>query len=76
MSSAAGGAPSHRMIASSPSRSCFFKSAVRSPSMPQAWAIVVQSSLPDCAHAVVDAEAPFDHVVEVCLRYINVWIGS
>lgn len=33
-------------------------------------------SLPDRAHAVVDAEAPFHQVVETCLSYINDWIAS
>ncbi|KQV79631.1 hypothetical protein ASC90_26310 [Rhizobium sp. Root1220] len=35
-SSANGAAPSHRMIASRPGRSCFFNSAVSSASIPQA----------------------------------------
>ncbi|CVI24776.1 hypothetical protein AGR4A_pAt10293 [Agrobacterium tumefaciens str. B6] len=35
-SSATGGAPSQRMIASRPGRSCFFSSAVNSASIPQA----------------------------------------
>ena len=46
MSSAAGGAPSHRMIASRPGRSCFFSSAVKSSSIRHAFPNVVQSMPP------------------------------
>lgn len=46
VSSAAGGAPSHRMIASKHGRSCLFSSAVNSASIPHACTIVAQSIRP------------------------------
>lgn len=45
-SSVVGAAPSHRMIASKPGRSCFFNSVVSSASIPQACPIVDQSIRP------------------------------